>query len=433
MSPDKPLGNFAPKDAPSYESIIQCMRCGFCLPTCPTYALTGRERSSPRGRVALARAVAEQKLEFTPAIKEEAFFCLDCRACTTACPSGVHAGEIMETCRAQVQSIYPLEGMQKAFRSFILEKMLPSPELLETAMIPARIYQKLGIQWLLRHSGALKLAPKWMEKAEGMIPELHKPLRLQLPEVIPAGGARRGRVGYFLGCVMSLMYAEVARQTVKVLAHQGFEVVTPRDQKCCGAPHLTEGDRDTARALMLHNLELFLAQDFDYIVTDCAGCGSALKEYEEMLEGRADHGKLAAFRAKIRDVSELLAEVGVRSEGLKPVNASVTYHEPCHLCHAQGISAQPRKVIRAIPGIDFREMKEASWCCGSAATFGLKFTEESQKILDRKLSNVVETGAEILVSGNPGCQLQLAWGVKKAGLDTKVMHIIELLGEATPD
>jgi glycolate oxidase iron-sulfur subunit len=153
VSPDKPLGNFAPKDAPSYESIIQCMRCGFCLPTCPTYALTGRERSSPRGRVALARAVAEQKLEFTPAIKEEAFFCLDCRACTTACPSGVHAGEIMETCRAQVQSIYPLEGMQKAFRSFILEKMLPSPGLLETAMIPARLYQKLGIQWLLRHSG----------------------------------------------------------------------------------------------------------------------------------------------------------------------------------------------------------------------------------------------------------------------------------------
>jgi glycolate oxidase iron-sulfur subunit len=232
---------------------------------------------------------------------------------------------------------------------------------------------------------------------------------------------------------MSLMYAEVARQTVKVLAHQGFEVVTPKDQKCCGAPHLTEGDRDTARSLMLHNLELFLAQDFDYIVTDCAGCGSALKEYEEMLEGRADHGKLAAFRAKIRDVSELLAEVGVRSDGLKPVNASVTYHEPCHLCHAQGISAQPRKVIRAIPGIDFREMKEASWCCGSAATFGLKFTEESQKILDRKLSNVVETGAEILVSGNPGCQLQLAWGVRKAGLDTKVMHIMELLGEATPD
>jgi glycolate oxidase iron-sulfur subunit len=427
------LGHFKPKDAPRYESVLQCMRCGFCLPTCPTYALTGRERSSPRGRVALARAVAEKKLGFTEAVRDEAFFCLDCRACTSACPSGVHAGEVMEICRAQAHAFRPPQGWQGAFRDFVLRRMLPEPGRLEASMLPARLYQRLGVQWLLRHSGALGLAPEWLEKAEGMLPMLSPPLRLELPEVTPARGEQRGRVGFFLGCVMSLMYGEVSRQTVRVLAHQGFEVLTPRSQKCCGAPHLTEGDRETARQLARHNLELFLSAEIDYIVTDCAGCGSALKAYEELLAESADHGRLAAFRARVRDVSELLAEVGIRTEGLKPLDVSVTYHEPCHLCHAQKVSAQPRDVLRAIPGVELREMQEASWCCGSAATFGLKFTGESRRILDRKLANVGATGAGLLVTANPGCQLQLAWGVREGGLKQEVVHLMELFGRALPE
>jgi glycolate oxidase iron-sulfur subunit len=409
------------------------MRCGFCLPTCPTYSLTDRERSSPRGRVALARAVAEEQLEFTPALKEEAFFCLDCRACTTACPSGVRAGEVMEICRDQAQRFYPLGRAGTAFREFILEKMLPSPQRLEFSMLPTRLYQRLGIQWLVRHLKVLKLAPDWMEKAEGMLPELEKPLRPQLPEMTAARGEKRGRVGFFLGCVMTLMYPGVSRQTVKVLAHQGFEVLTPRRTKCCGAPHLSEGDRETARELALFNLDLFLERDVDYIVTDCAGCGAALKEYEELLEGRAAHDKLARFRAKIRDVSEFLAEVGLRTADLRPVERTVTYHEPCHLCHAQGISRQPRDLIRQIPGVELREMQESSWCCGSAATWGLKFAEDSRQVLDRKLKNVEKTGADLLVTANPGCHLQLAWGVREAGLKQEVRHLMELLGEATPD
>ncbi len=342
------LGNFTPQDAPDYEDVLQCMRCGFCLPTCPTFALTGRERSSPRGRVALARAVAEQQLEFTDAVKHEAFFCLDCRACTTACPSGVRAGEVMEICRSQSHQQYPLKHVGKSFREFILQRMLPNPDLLEKSMLPARLYQRLGIQWLVRHSKALKLGPSWMEKAEGMMPDLEAPLRPQLPELTPARGEKRGRVGFFLGCIMTLMYPGVSRQTVRVLAHQGFDVITPKQVKCCGAPHLNEGDRQTARELALFNLDLFLKADVDYIVTDCAGCGATLKEYEELLEEMAEHDKLAAFRAKIRDISEFLAEVGLRTEGLKPVHKSVTYHEPCHLCHAQGVSRQPRDLIRQI-------------------------------------------------------------------------------------
>ena len=428
----EPTGNFRPQDAPRYEDVLQCMRCGFCLPTCPTYALTGRERSSPRGRVALARAVAEKRLEFTDAVRDEAFFCLDCRACATACPSGVRAGEVMEICRSQAQSFAASAGIGGGLRRFVLEKMLPSPGLLESSMLPVRLYQRLGIQWLVRHSHLLGLGPEWMTKAEAMLPKLEKPLRPRLPELTPAKGERRGKVGFFLGCVMTLMYPEVSRQSVRVLAHQGFEVWTPKTQKCCGAPHLAEGDRKTARQLALHNLELFLQADLDYVVTDCAGCGASLKEYEELLEGEAELEKLHAFRAKVRDISELLAEAGLRTAGLRPVERTVTYHEPCHLCHAQGISAQPRALLRQIPGLELREMAEASWCCGSAATWGLKFTAESRKVLDRKLANVGATGAEVLVTANPGCHLQLAWGVSEVGLPQQVRHVVELLGEALP-
>ncbi len=430
MSEKKPLGNFFNDDAPTYPSVLQCMRCGFCLPTCPTYALTGRERSSPRGRVALARAVAEEQLEFTKALKDEAFFCLDCRACTTACPSGVHAGEVMEQCRSQAHEAFPPSTPVKAFRNFVLEKMLPDPDKLEFSMLPARLYQKLGIQWLVRQSGILKIGPDWVEKAEGMMPDLHPPLRQQLPEVVPPQGEQRGKVAFFLGCIMTLMYAEVSRQTVRVLAQQGFEVVTPKMQKCCGAPHLNEGDRETARQLALYNIDLFLAIDADAIVTDCAGCGAALKEYEELLEGTADHGKLTAFKAKVRDVSEFLADAGLRTENLQPLDLKVTYHEPCHLCHAQNVSRQPRELLKSLPGVEYIEMNEASWCCGSAATFGLKFTEESRQILDRKLENVSATKADVLVTANPGCHLQLAWGLKKAGMHQPVLHIMELIGKS---
>jgi len=409
------------------------MRCGFCLPSCPTYALTGRERSSPRGRVALARAVHDGRLDFGDALRDESFFCLDCRACTSACPSGVRAGEVMEICRSQARRRFPSGHAGKAFRAFILEKMLPSPGALETSMLPARLYQRLGIQWLVRHSGLLKLGPDWLAKAEGMLPKLAAPLRPRLPELTPARGEKRGRVAFFLGCVMSLLYPEVSRQTVRVLAHQGFDVITPKAVRCCGAPHLAEGDQATARQLAAFNLDLLLDLDVDGIVTDCAGCGASLKEYEELLEDHADQARLRKFRAKVRDISEFLAEVGLRTEDLKEVRTSVTYHEPCHLCHAQGVSRQPRQLLAAIPGVELREMDEASWCCGSAATWGLKFTEQSRRVLDRKLNNVRATGADCLVTANPGCQLQLAWGVKQAGLPQQVRHLMELLGRATPE
>jgi glycolate oxidase iron-sulfur subunit len=432
MAEQAPAGNFHPDDAPGYESILQCMRCGFCLAVCPTYALTNRERSSPRGRAALARAVAEGRLEFTPAVRDESFFCLDCKACTTACPSGVRVGTIMEFCRSQSQVFHPPSLPAGMLRDFILKRMLPSPALMETSMLPVRLYQRLGLQWAVRRLGIDRFLPGALAKMEGILPTLAPPLRPEIPEMIPALGKKRGRVGFFLGCAMSLVFPEVSRQTARILSQQGFDVVTPREVKCCGAPHLAEGERETARRLARINIDLFLPLNVDFIVTDCAGCGCALKEYEELLEGPGDHEKVVRFRAKIRDISEFLAEAGIRTEELRPVPLSVTYHEPCHLVHGQGLSGPPRQVIRAIPGVELREMRESNWCCGMAGSFALKELETSRRLLERKLGHVRATGADVLVTANPGCHLQLAWGIREVGMKQPVMHIVELLGRSLP-
>jgi glycolate oxidase iron-sulfur subunit len=310
--------------------------------------------------------------------------------------------------------------------------MLPSPALMETSLLPLRLYQRLGLQWAVRHLGINKHLPGVLARMEGLLPGLERPLRLEIPDIIPAIGKRRGRVAFFLGCAMSLVFPEVSKQTARILSHQGFEVVTPREVKCCGAPHLAEGDRETARRLALMNLDLFLSIDADYIVTDCAGCGCALKEYEELLEERAEHEQLTRFRTKIRDISEFLVEVGLRTEALRPTPMTVTYHEPCHLVHGQGLSGPPREVIRKIPGIELREMKESSWCCGMAGSFALKELQLSRKLLERKLSHVAATGADSLVTANPGCHLQLEWGLRELGMKQPVLHIVELLGRSLP-
>jgi len=386
----------------------------------------------PRGRAALARAVAEGKLEFTPAVRDEAFLCLDCKACSTACPSGVRVGTIMEFCRSQAQVFHPPSLPAGMLRDFILKRMLPSPALMETSMLPARLYQRLGLQWAARRLGINRFLPGVLAKMEGILPTLAPPLRQEIPEMIPALGKKRGRVAFFLGCAMSLVFPEVSRQTARILSQQGFDIVTPKDVKCCGAPHLAEGDRETARRLARINMDLFLSLGVDFIVTDCAGCGCALKEYEELMEGQDDHERVLRFRAKIRDISEFLAEVGIRTEELLPVPLSVTYHEPCHLVHGQGLSGPPRQVIRAIPGVELREMKESSWCCGMAGSFALKELETSLRILERKLANVRATGADLLVTANPGCHLQLAWGVRELGMKQPVLHVVELLGRSLP-
>ena len=429
------LGSFGPKDAPDYEEVLRCMRCGFCLPHCPTYAVTNRERSSPRGRVALTKAVARGDLDLTNAVYQESFFCLDCRACTTVCPAGVKVGPMMEMVRAQTRSTRLSMGW-RTLREFVLNYMLPGPHVMKMTMLPVRLYQRLGVQWMVRHFELLNLVPgeagAALAKMEGMLPSLDRPLGGRLPGRVPAQGEKRGAVAYFPGCVMSLMYADVSRATISVLSHQGFDVIIPEGAKCCGAPHLAEGARDAARGLAEQNIDTLLSHDILAIVTDCAGCGAALKEYEELLDGRVSSQRLQAFRARVRDVSEFLADLGIRSNELLPVDMRVTYHEPCHLVHAQGIRDAPREVIKAIPGLELVEMSESDWCCGSAANWGLIHSAASERVLDRKMGNVRRTAADAVVTLNPGCHMQLTWGASRLGGQLQVFHLMELVRRSLP-
>jgi glycolate oxidase iron-sulfur subunit len=429
--PTPPIYRGAPqltgRDAPDYDNLMSCVKCALCLSVCPTYATDTIEIQSPRGRVQLMRGVDEGQIALTDTVTEHMYHCLDCRACQTVCPSGVLVGEQVVLTRAVAESRRP----QSWLKRFILEQLMTRPEWLEAAMWPARIYQWLGIQWLVRRTGLIRLLPQSVQSMERLLPSLPPtPLRQSLPEVTPAVGERRYRVGFFLGCVMSLVFAKTSAKTVAVLAENGCEVVLPKAQKCCGAPHTGEGDMDTLKRLARHNVDLFNGYELDYIVADCAACSAQTKEYAHLLRGDPIYGERAEkFSAKVRDVMELLAEIPLEQPS-EEVRARVTYHEACHLCHAQGISRQPREVMRAIPGIDLVEMREATWCCGSAGVYNLTHAERAQKILDRKLDNIAASGAEAVAVGNPGCLLQLMAGVRERGLDVEVVHPVDLLAKA---
>lgn len=422
-------------DAPDYDNILACIRCGLCLSVCPTYATDHLEVQSPRGRVALIRAVDEGRLPLTsPGFKEHMDHCLDCRACQTICPSGVKVGELVVAARAEIARQETPPWLERLLKRLILQWVLLRPERVEWVIKPLRLYQRLGLQRLVRASHLLQRLPgrlRVLGAMERLLPRLpSRPLRSELAEVIPARGERRYRVGFFLGCVMNVVYADASRATVNVLIENGCEVVTPKAQRCCGAPHAAEGDTATLRELARHNLDLFEKWNLDYVVADCAACAAQTKEYAHLLRSDpAYRDRAAAFSRKVRDITELLAEIPLKPPtGSVPVR--VTYHEACHLCHAQGVRRQPRQVIAQIPGIEFVEMKESDWCCGSAGIYNLTHPERAAQILERKIENVAATGAEVVLTGNPGCLLQLDAGVRHAGLKTRVLHPTQLLDAA---
>lgn len=422
-------------DAPDYDNVLACIRCGLCLSVCPTYTTDHLEVQSPRGRVALIRAVDEGRLPLdSPGFKEHMYHCLDCRACQTICPSGVRVGELVIAARAEIDQCLPQPWVERVLKRIILRWILLRPERVEWATKPLRLYQRLGLQRLVRASRVLRRLPGRLRRLglmEELLPRLPaRPLRQELLEVTPARGERTYRVGFFLGCVMNVVYAEASRATVNVLAENGCEVVTPRAQRCCGAPHAAEGDTRSLRELARHNVDVFTAWELDYIVADCAACAAQTKEYAHLLRDEpAYRDRAVAFSRKVRDISELLAEIPLKPPpGSRPVR--VTYHEACHLCHAQGVKRQPRQVINQIPGIEFVEMNESDWCCGSAGIYNITHPERAAELLDRKLRNIAATEAEIVLTGNPGCLLQLDAGVRRAGLRTKVLHPTQLLDAA---
>jgi glycolate oxidase iron-sulfur subunit len=405
-----------------YEKLINCMRCGMCLPHCPTYKETFLETGSPRGRVALVRKFREEELSMSDQFLDYLSLCLDCQACASACPCGVNAGELVAEFKCEKKGAEGLSFMEE----LILRRLVPHPDKLESAIAPIRLYQRTGLQKMVRKLGLLKMFPDALERMEGLLPKLPaRPLRQTLQEVTPAVGEEQGTVGFFLGCVMSLVFSEASLATVKLLSSLGYKVITPRKQKCCGAPNVLGSDRDGLLEAARFNTDLFSGYDLDYIVTDCGGCGAELKKYGNHLQG---DDKAAAFSGKVRDISQLLFE---RAEHLKmklnPVNIRVTYHDPCHIAHCQGIRREPRELLKMIPGIDYREMSEADACCGSAGTYNIGKPEMSDKILKRKIANVRDTGAEYLVTSNPGCLLQLKKALEGGDKTVKVIHLTELL------
>ena len=405
-----------------YVKLINCMRCGMCLPHCPTYKETFLETASPRGRVALVRKFQEGELADSEKLLEHLSLCLDCQACASACPCGVNAGELVAEFRCEKKQGEGLSMMEE----LILRKLVPHPDRLERAIAPLRLYQRLGLQKAVRSLGLLKVFPAALGRMEGLLPALPAAaLRRTLNEITPGQGPERGTVGFFLGCVMSLVFSEASLATVQLLSALGYKVITPKAQKCCGAPKMLGHDREGVLRAARFNTDLFGSYHLDFVVTDCGGCGAELKKYGHHLDGEDE---ATAFSAKVRDISEVLAAEGARLQPmLKPLPLKVTYHDPCHLAHCQGIASEPRALINMIPCIDFRELEQADACCGSAGTYNIEKPEMSDRVLTRKVGNIAKSGADYLVTGNPGCLLQLKKALADAAPKVKVIHLTELL------
>ncbi|HIJ82003.1 MAG TPA: (Fe-S)-binding protein [Desulfuromonadales bacterium] len=404
-----------------YVKLINCMRCGMCLPACPTYKETFLETASPRGRVALIRKLQEGQLDQSERLLEFLSLCLDCQACASACPCGVNAGELVAEFTCEKKSEHGLGFME----DLILRKLVPHPDRLESSMAPMRLYQNTGLQKLVRTLGVLKMFPAPLERMEGLLPELpSRPLRQEIQEVTPAVGAERGTVGFFLGCVMSLIFSDASRATIKLLSSLGYKVITPKTQVCCGAPNMLGGDLEGLKEAARTNVDIFSGYEVDFIVTDCGGCGAELKKYGHLIEGDAT----SVFSAKVRDISQVLAlHTDELREMLKPLNRKVTYHDPCHIAHCQGIRKEPRELLKLVPGLEYQELETADACCGSAGTYNITKPEMSDRILQRKLDTVRTSGADLLVTSNPGCLLQLKKGLAEQLPDVKLMHLTEVL------
>jgi glycolate oxidase iron-sulfur subunit len=404
-----------------YVKLINCMRCGMCLPACPTYKETFLETASPRGRVALIRKLQEGGLDQSERLLEYLSLCLDCQACASACPCGVNAGELVAECTCERKTESGLGIME----DLILRKLVPHPDRLESSMTPLRLYQRAGLQKLVRKLGVLKMFPRSLERMEGLLPDLPaRPLRQEIHEITPAVGAERGTAGFFLGCIMSLIFSDASRATIKLLSSLGYKVITPKHQVCCGAPNMLGGDLAGLEEAARTNVAIFGGYKVDFIVTDCGGCGAELKKYSHHLDGEA----AAVFSSRVRDISEVLALHSDELQGLlKPLPLKVTYHDPCHIAHCQGIRKQPRELLKLIPELQYKELETADACCGSAGTYNITKPEMSDRILQRKLDTVAASGADILVTSNPGCLLQLKKGLSDQLPGVRLMHLTELL------
>jgi glycolate oxidase iron-sulfur subunit len=411
------------------EILLNCMRCGFCLPACPTYKLTEIESATPRGRIALMRAVHEGKLEIEQ-IADNLDFCLGCRACESVCPAGVQYGTLLEEGRAMLTEKRPNPWYLK----LAYEYGLGTPAGIKAAGWGLWFYQVTGVRWLARKLNLIEqIGGPGLAAMEAAVPDVASPLRRTARQAVtPAAGARKHRVAFFAGCVSEIVFWETNQSAIEVLTAAGCEVVLAPGQGCCGAVHAHAGEHDLALAQAKRNIAAFEGGGYDYIVNAAGGCGAALKEYGKLLAKDPEWAERAArFSTACRDFSELIAELGELA--LKPLDGETfTYQDSCHLRNAQRITAQPRKLLKAIPGARYVELPEADQCCGAAGTYAVTQADASDAILSRKMQHVVGTGATTVVVVNPPCQLEMIEGVQRAKLQDKikVRHLADILAEA---
>lgn len=405
------------RDAGSLAMLRTCVHCGICLPQCPTYRVLGEEMDSPRGRLYLMRAVAEGRLEPTPTYTRHLDLCLGCRACETACPAGVKFGTLLETARAEIPA--HARPARQRWLTAVLLGVLPDPARLGPALGLARHYRRWGLQRLVRRSRLLRRLPR-LAALDALLEQATQ--EASLPEYVPARGKARGRVAVLTGCVQRHLFHDVNRDTVRLLALAGWDVLVPRAQACCGALELHAG-RITAFQERARALAEVFGEDVDYVVTNAAGCGSALRDAGHWLPG----SPAARLATKVRDVTEVLVDSDL-SLGRLPI--SVTYHDACHLAHGQRVRSAPRALLQRIPGLRLIELGDSDLCCGSAGVYNIVEPDMADRLLDLKLTRIAETGARVVAAGNPGCLMQLARGARAAGRDLEVVHSVTLLARA---
>ena len=407
-------------DAPqTLTAIRSCVHCGICLPQCPTYRVLGEEMDSPRGRVYLMRAVAEQRLDLTDGFRRHLDLCLGCRACETACPAGVPFGALLETSRAEI------ERRGRPWRERVLASLLlalfPHPGRVRALLAAGRLYRRSGLSALVRRTGMVRAFPR-LDTLERLLPEDAGIATSALPEFIPARGRPRGRVALLTGCVQRHVYGDVNRDTAQLLSLAGWDVVVPRGQGCCGALELHAGRVDALRRRATALASAFPA-DIDWVVTNAAGCGSAMREYGHWT---SDTG-VTRLASRTRDVTELLAEAELP---LEPLPQTVTYHDPCHLAHGQKVREAPRALLAKIPGLTVVPLVDSELCCGSAGVYNILEPEMSERLLAQKIERIVESGARTVVTGNAGCLLQIASGCRRRGIDIEAVHPVTLVARA---
>jgi glycolate oxidase iron-sulfur subunit len=414
-----------------YSILQQCIHCGMCLPTCPTYVETKLERNSPRGRIALMRRIADGQFEVTQAFGRELYFCLGCLTCETACPAGVRYGEMFEHARADIEQAGVMRNpVRDLVRKLALGWMFTHPRALRAIGRLIWFYQASGLEFMVRRLRLTRLLPMRLRALEPLTPRVQRHFSDELIRPVETAPNHKYRVGLLTGCVQDLAFSHVNRDTADVLLANGCQVITPRAQFCCGSIHVHNGELELAKRMARRNLDAFDLERLDAVITNAAGCGTHLKNYGHLLQDDPSCTERAMkWSAKVRDIHEWLVEIGICTPA-RSIPQKVTYHEACHLCHGQKITRQPRQILKAIPGLELIELSESTWCCGSAGIYNITQPEMSEKLLQRKMANIAKTTAQVVASANPGCSVQLQAGMRESNLKLNVAHPISLLAQA---